>query len=150
MSIVGSVFMTMFVSNAFSVWCSNVCVYCLLLLSPLKVTLREKKAFQKAKHLYLWVLEHPQLCSIWDPEHSNQMKRSQHVLVWLRKMIFLLHICSVCRGHCLLQKSVINMIWLLLHVFDWPIRMISWFATGSSHLFAVHVPVWWARLQKNK
>ncbi len=36
----------------------------------------KKRAFQKVKHLHLWVLEHPQLCSIWDPAHSNKRKKS--------------------------------------------------------------------------
>jgi hypothetical protein len=51
-----------------------------------------------------------------------------------------------------LQKSVINMIWLLLSVSDWPIIMIGpgGLQLVVSHLFAVPDTVLWVGLQKSK
>jgi hypothetical protein len=51
----------------------------------------------------------------------------------------------------LLEKSVINMIWLLLPIFDWSIvnDWSKWFAISSSHLFVVPISVLWVGLQKN-
>jgi hypothetical protein len=46
----------------------------------------------------------------------------------------------------LLENSVINMISLLLHVFDWS----RWFAISSSHLFAIPLSVLWVALEKSK
>jgi hypothetical protein len=72
------------------------------------------------------------------------------------QMVFLLHICSVRWGWYkavhMLEKSVINMIWLLLPVFDLPIMMI-----GPGGLLLV-VPTYlqssfqfyWLGCQKNK
>jgi hypothetical protein len=53
--------------------------------------------------------------------------------VWLRKMILFLHICTLCaepvkrhnKDVHMLEKSVINMICLLLPVSDWPIKITS-------------------------
>jgi len=62
------------------------------------------------------------------------MKKSEHMPVWLRKLVFLLHVCSVSWGGWykraakvvhLLEKSVINMMWLLVPVFDWWLIMIG-------------------------
>jgi hypothetical protein len=36
--------------------------------------------------------EHPHRCSVCDPEHYTRMKKSQQMLVWLRKMVLLLHV----------------------------------------------------------
>jgi hypothetical protein len=62
------------------------------------------------------------------------MKKSEHMPVWLRKLVFLLHVCSVSWGGWykraakvvhLVEKSVINMMWLLVPVFDWWLMMIG-------------------------
>jgi hypothetical protein len=48
----------------------------------------------------------------------------------------------------LLEKSVINMIWLLSFVFDWPIIMIDpgGLLLVVPHLFAVLVSICWVGL----
>jgi hypothetical protein len=50
------------------------------------------------------------------------------------------------------QNNVINMIWILLSVYDWPIIMIdpSGLLLIISHLFAIRVSVFWVGLQKIK
>ncbi len=69
------------------------------------------------------------------------------------------HNCTVCRGwwkdeptnQCCApaEKNVINVIWLLLSIFDWPIIMIAPCGLLSvvPHLFAVPVSVLRVRLQ---
>jgi hypothetical protein len=43
-------------------------------------------------------LEHPQRCSVSDPEHKNWMKKTQNMLVCLSTIILAQHFCTVCRG----------------------------------------------------
>ncbi len=103
-------------------------------------------------------------------EHGGETKvtkmsrKSQHVRVWLRKMVFLLAyimvnvlrlVTNAAKTVHLLQKSTINvMIWVLIPVFDWPINhndSSRWFAISSPHLFAaIPVSVLWVGLQKSK
>ncbi len=52
--------------------------------------------------------------------------------------------------HTPAQKSLINMIWILLF-FHWPYHndWSRWFAISSPHLLAVQVSVLWVGLQKS-
>jgi hypothetical protein len=63
---------------------------------------------------FLKYLEHLQRCSSCDPAQYNWMKKSQYMLVWLRKMVLGQHNCTDCSGWLIMdaatEKSVINVI----------------------------------------
>ncbi len=78
----------------------------------------------------------PAVLSMWSCRVQLE-EESQNVSIWLRKMVLAQHNCTVwwrAQRHCPpAEKSVINMIWLLLSVFlsahsnDWS----RWFAISS-------------------
>ncbi len=78
--------------------------------------------------------------------------------VWLRKMVLAPRNCACCRGlekaqqrFAPAEKSVLNMIYQLLSVSDWPIVMIGpgGLLLVVPHRFAVLVSVLWVGLQES-
>jgi hypothetical protein len=68
----------------------------------------------------------------------NHVSRGQNPL----KLLYSIMILNTIVLHY--KAGPINMIWLLLSVFDWNHNDWSrWFAISSSHLFAVPVSVYW-------
>ncbi len=112
------------------------------------------------KTLCLWghYLEHLQRCSICDRAQKNWMKKIQRLPVRLKKMVLAQQNCAGCRAWYQVQQwcapakySVLNMIYLLLSVSDWPITMIGpgGLLLVVTHLFAVPVSVPCVGLQKS-
>ncbi len=87
------------------------------------------------------VLEHLQWCSVCDTAQQDWMKKNQNLPVWLRKIVQLDTFKWLVKGASPLEKSVINMIELLLRISHWPIMMIGLgcLLLVVPHLFAVPV-----------
>jgi hypothetical protein len=82
----------------------------------------------------------------------SRTKRSQHTLVWLRKMVFLLYMCPVWWGWSAPAREECNKYDLTAAPHFWLVNRndcSKWFAIGSSHLFVVPISVLWAGLQKS-
>ncbi len=90
--------------------------------------------------------EHLQWCLVCDPAPIKlDEEKSKYARVWFRKMVLAQNNCT---QFAPAEKSVMNMIWLLFSISDWPIIMIRpggllLVVVVPHHLFVVPVLVLW-------